>query len=70
MLAPPVEESWLSITIPLVPPNAAGVVTQLDVGWPDVQLVGVETLVAVSVDDFTNPSVLPTPKNNRSVVPS
>jgi hypothetical protein len=70
MLAPPVEESWLSITIPLVPPNAAGVVTQLAVGLPDVQLVGVEMVVVVSVEDFTKPSLLPTPKNKRSVAPS
>src|ERR1035438_3056328 len=33
MLVPPFD-TWLSITIPLVPPRALGDVTQLDVGAP------------------------------------
>jgi len=33
MFVPPLD-SWLSITIPLVPPRALGDVTQLDVGAP------------------------------------
>ena len=33
MLVPPLD-TWLSITMPLVPPRAFGDVTQLDVGAP------------------------------------
>jgi hypothetical protein len=65
MLVPPFD-TWLSITIPLVPPRALGDVTQLDVGAP-VQ-VGVVS-EAVIVELSRNPSVDPTPKNNRSVAP-
>jgi len=61
----------LSITIPLVPPRALGEVTQLDVGAP----VHVGTVSEVVIVELSrNPSdpvpVEPTPKNNRSVVPS
>jgi hypothetical protein len=65
MFVPPFD-NWLSITIPLVPPTALGDVTQVDVGVP-VQFGVVSDVVIVEVS--RNPSVvLPTPKNNRSVV--
>ena len=65
MLVPPLE-TWLSITIPLVPPRAVGDVTQLDVGVP-VQFGVVNEVVIVELS--RKPLVNPTPKNNRSVVP-
>jgi hypothetical protein len=65
MFVPPFDNS-LSITIPLVPPRALGDVTQLDVGAP-VQ-VGVVSEAAI-VELSRNPSLDPTPKNSRSVVP-
>jgi hypothetical protein len=70
MFVPPLD-TWLSITIPLVPPRALGEVTQLDVGAP----VHVGTVSEVVIVELSrNPSepvpVEPTPKNNRSVVPS
>jgi hypothetical protein len=65
MFVPPFE-SWLSITIPLLPPRTLGAVTQLDVGAPEQ--VGVLSEV-VMVEASRNPSVDPTPKNSRSVVP-
>ena len=64
MFVPPFD-TWLSIMIPLVPPRAAGDVTQLDVGAP-VQVGVVSEVVIVELSK--NPSVDPTPKNNRSVV--
>src|ERR1035438_2772800 len=64
MLVPPFD-TWLSITIPLVPPRALGDVKQLDVGAP-VQ-VGVES-EAVIVELSRNPSVDPTPNNKRSEI--
>jgi hypothetical protein len=65
MLVPPFDNS-LSITIPLVPPRALGAVTQLDVGRP-VQVGVVKEVVIVELSRY--PSVEPTPKNIRSVVP-
>jgi hypothetical protein len=68
MFVPPLD-IWLSITIALVPPTALGEVTQLDVEEPAVQVEGVVS-EDVMVELLTYPSVvLPTPKNNRSVVP-
>src|SRR6202046_2418245 len=54
--------------MPLVPPRAFGDVTQLDVGEP----VQVGVVSKVVIDELSrNPLLeLPTPKNNRSVVPS
>jgi len=67
MLVPPFD-TWLSITIPLVPPRELGEVTQLDVGVP--MQFGVVSEVVI-VEPSRNPSFeLPTPKNIRSVVPS
>jgi len=66
MLSPPFD-NWLSITIPLVPPEALGASTQLDVGVP-VQF-GVDSEFVI-VELSRKPSVEPTPKNIRSVVPS
>jgi hypothetical protein len=66
MFAPPFD-NWLSITIPLVPPRVLGDVTQLEVGAP-VQIGVVSDVVTVELS--RNPSVEPTPKNIRSVVPS
>src|SRR5580658_3183438 len=68
MFVPPLD-IWLSITIALVPPTALGEVTQLEVEEPAVQVEGVVS-EDVMVELLTYPSVvLPTPKNNRSVVP-
>jgi hypothetical protein len=53
--------------IPLVPPRAFGAVTHVEVGVPTQ--FGVAN-VAVIVELSRNPSVDPTPKNKRSVVPS
>ena len=70
MFVPPLN-TWLSITIPLVPPRALGDVTQLDVGAP--VHVGAVCEVVI-VERSRNPSdavpVEPMPNNNRSVVPS
>jgi hypothetical protein len=67
MFAPPFD-TWLSITIPLVPPRALGELTQLDVGRP-VQFGVVNEVVIVELCKY--PSVVPpAPKNIRSVVPS
>ena len=64
----PLFDTWLSITIPLVPSRALGELTQVDVGSP-VQFGVVSEVVIVELS--RNPSVEPpTPKNNRSVVPS
>ena len=66
MFVPPSGTS-LSMTIPLVPPRALGAVTQLDVGAPAVQVVGVVNEVVI-VELFTYPTVAsPTPKNIMSV---
>jgi hypothetical protein len=65
MFVPPFD-NWLSITIPLVPPSALGAVTQLEVGAP-VQFGVVSEVVIVELSRY--PSLLPTPKNSRSVVP-
>ena len=66
MFVPPFD-SWLSITIPLVPPRALGEVTQLEVADPEQ--VGVLSEVVIA-ELSRYPSVVePTPKNNRSVVP-
>ena len=66
MLVPPLE-TWLSITITLVPPSRRGAVTQLEVGG--AAQLGVDAVV-VSVELSMKPSVAPpTPKNIRSVVP-
>jgi len=65
MFDPPFDNS-LSITMPLVPPRAFGDVTQLEVGAPvQVGVVGEVVIVELS----RNPSLDPTPKNRRSVVP-
>jgi hypothetical protein len=66
MFVPPFE-TWLSITMPLVPPKACGATTQLEVGG--VPQLGADAVV-VRVELSMKPSVvLPTPKNIRSVVP-
>jgi hypothetical protein len=65
MFVPPFD-NWLSITIPLVPPRALGAVTQLDVVAPEQDGVDKE-LVIVELSKY--PSLEPTPKNIRSVVP-
>src|SRR5215469_2307244 len=66
MFVPPFDTT-LSVTIPLVPPKAAGAFTQLEVAVPPQ--FGVDNVV-VMVELSMNPSVPPTPKNRRSVVPS
>jgi len=66
MFVPPFD-NWLSITTPLVPPRALGAVTQLDVGGLTQDGVDKELVI---VELSRNPSVDPTPKNIRSVVPS
>jgi hypothetical protein len=66
MFVPPFD-TWLSTTIPLVPPRAFGAFTQLDVG--ELPQLGVDKeLVIVELSKY--PSLDPTPKNSRSVVPS
>jgi len=57
----------LSTEIPLVPPAAEGVVTQVELGA--ARQFGVVKEV-VMVELSRNPSVEPTPKKTRSVVPS
>src|SRR5689334_19991018 len=71
MLVPPLD-NWLSMMMPLVPPNALGAVTHVLVGFPAEQVPGAGN-PAVKLELSTNPSplppALPTPKNNLSVVP-
>ena len=65
MFVPPFDNS-LSITMPLVPPRALGAVTQVEVGVPTQFGVASEDVI---VELSRNPSLDPTPKNSRSVVP-
>src|SRR5664279_5575224 len=71
MLAPPFD-TWLSITMPLVPPRAAGAFTQLAVGAaPQTGVVSDVVIAELSRNPSGVPvAELPTPKKKRSVVPS
>jgi hypothetical protein len=53
--------------MPLVPPSPLGAVTQLEVGT--IKQSGVDKAL-VMIELSRNPSVEPTPKKTRSVVPS